>query len=49
MTTTKIDEAREIAAKWYYKELWGWDLEKICTGEERPAFLKSLLIAANGD
>jgi uncharacterized membrane protein YebE (DUF533 family) len=49
MTTTKIGEAREIAAKWYYKELWGWDLEKICTGEERPAFLKSLLVAANGD
>lgn len=49
MATTTIDEAREIAAKWYYKELWGWDLKKICTGVERPAFLKSLLIAANGD
>lgn len=49
MTAQKIGEAREIAAKWYYKELWGWELEKICTGAERPAFLKSLLVAANGD
>ncbi|MEM9272756.1 MAG: TerB family tellurite resistance protein [Cyanobacteria bacterium P01_F01_bin.143] len=46
---TVIDSAREITAKWYYKELWGWQLDKICTGKERPAFLKSLMIAANGD
>ncbi|MDP5338288.1 MAG: hypothetical protein NWQ28_06895 [Nodularia sp. (in: cyanobacteria)] len=53
MTSTisrpEIDPSREITAKWYYKELWGWDLAKICTGKERPAFLKALLIAANGD
>jgi hypothetical protein len=53
MTTTMsisgIEPAREITAKWYYKELWGWDLDKICTGKERPTFLKALLIAANGD
>ncbi len=50
-TTSKpeIGPSREITAKWYYKELWGWDLEKICTGKERPTFLKALLIAANGD
>lgn len=50
-TTSKpeIGPSREIIAKWYYKELWGWDLEKICTGKERPTFLKALLIAANGD
>jgi len=44
-----IDASRELTAKWYYKELWGWDLDKVCTGSERPAFLKSLMIAANGD
>ncbi|NER36670.1 MAG: hypothetical protein F6J93_22250 [Oscillatoria sp. SIO1A7] len=43
---------REIATLWYYKELWGWDLEK--TGSKNPQkdleiFLKTILIAANGD
>ena len=47
--TVTLDAPREITAKWYYKELWGWDLEKICTGAERPTFLKALLTAANGD
>lgn len=47
--TATIEASREITAKWYYKELWGWDLEKICTGAERPTFLKALLTAANGD
>ena len=46
---TTLEAPREITAKWYYKELWGWDLEKICTGAERPTFLKALLTAANGD
>lgn len=44
-----IEPSREITAKWYYNELWGWQLDKICTGKERPTFLKALLIAANGD
>ena len=47
--TTAIGNAREITAKWYYKELWGWDLDEICTGPERGVFLKSLLTCANGD
>ncbi len=47
--TVTLDAPREITAKWYYKELWGWNLEKICTGAERPTFLKALLTAANGD
>ncbi len=49
MPKSGIEPSREITAKWYYKELWGWDLDAICTGKERPTFLKSLLIAANGD
>lgn len=49
VTKSGIGPAREITAKWYYKELWGWDLERVCTGKERPTFLKALLIAANGD
>lgn len=49
MSKSGIGSSREITAKWYYKELWGWNLDKICTGKERPAFLKALLIAANGD
>lgn len=44
-----IEPSREITAKWYYNELWGWKLEKICSGKERPTFLKALLTAANGD
>lgn len=48
-TETSISPTRETIAKWYYNELWGWKLDKICTGKERPTFLKALLIAANGD
>lgn len=44
-----IGKARDITAKWYYKELWGWELDEICTGRERPTFLKALLCCANGD
>lgn len=44
-----IGRARDITAKWYYKELWGWELDEICTGRERPTFLKALLVCANGD
>lgn len=49
MSTTEIGEAREKAAKWYYKEIWGWDIENLPTGEQPPTFLKAQLIAANGD
>jgi uncharacterized membrane protein YebE (DUF533 family) len=38
-----------LTAKWYYKELWGWDLDEICSGPERGTFLKALLCCANGD
>ena len=48
-TEPALGEARERAAKWYYKELWGWDLHEICTGPVRETFLKSLLVCANGD
>ncbi len=44
-----IGKAREMTAKWYYKELWGWDLDEICTSPERGTFLKALLCCANGD
>ncbi len=44
-----IGRAREITAKWYYEELWSWELDEICTGRERPTFLKALLCIANGD
>lgn len=47
--SSDIGRARDLTAKWYYKELWDWDLEKICTGPTREIFLKSLLICANGD
>ncbi|MEB3341881.1 hypothetical protein [Okeania sp.] len=52
---SEIDNIRAIVAKWYYKECWGWDLEKMATAEELAnhidlgPFLKSLLIVANGD
>ncbi len=44
-----IGRARELTAKFYYKELWGWDLDEVCTGPERGTFLKALLVCANGD
>lgn len=50
-----MDNIRAIIAKWYYKECWGWDLDRMPTVEELTnkidlgPFLKSLLIAANGD
>ncbi len=44
-----IGTAREITAKWYYKDLWGWDLNKICEGTVRETLLKSMLVCANGD
>jgi uncharacterized membrane protein YebE (DUF533 family) len=44
-----IGPVREMIAKWYYKDLWGWDLDKICGGNIRSTFLKSLLVCANGD
>ena len=53
--TTEMDYIRGIIAKWYYKECWGWDLDRMSTSEELAnkidlgPFLKSLLIAANGD
>ncbi|NEQ12112.1 MAG: hypothetical protein F6K37_41565, partial [Moorea sp. SIO4E2] len=47
--TPEIDAVREIIAKWYFKELWGWDLGEIPTVEVLATFLKSNLIAANGD
>lgn len=44
-----IGNARTLTAQWYYKELWGWDLEEVCTGPVRGTFLKALLTCANGD
>ncbi|NER25240.1 MAG: DUF533 domain-containing protein [Symploca sp. SIO1B1] len=48
-TTAEIGFAREIIAKWYFKELWDWDLDTIPTDEELSPFLKSNLVVANGD
>lgn len=44
-------EARQRIAKWYYRDLWGWDYEKIPTAfnEEHLSFLKLILLVANGD
>jgi hypothetical protein len=47
--SSDIGIARELTAKWYYKELWDWNLDKICTGPVREVFLKSLMVCANGD
>ncbi|OLT59084.1 hypothetical protein [Moorena bouillonii] len=53
--TTDIAPIRATISKWYYKELWDWDLDKMANVEELSSFielgtfLKSLLIAANGD
>ncbi|NEO36054.1 MAG: DUF533 domain-containing protein [Moorea sp. SIOASIH] len=47
--TPEIDPVREIIAKWYFKELWDWDLGEIPTVEVLSTFLKSNLVAANGD
>lgn len=44
-----LDAIREIAARWYYKEVWGWELDKVATPEELEVFLKAHLIVANGD
>jgi len=45
--------ARKIGVKWYYKELWDWDLDQVSSKnrdrKDHSTFLKSLLIAANGD
>ena len=43
--------ARQRITRWYYQELWGWDLAKIPTDfdEERLSFLKLILAVANGD
>ena len=45
----ETSKARQITAQWYYKELWGWDLDEIVRGPERETFLKALLVCANGD
>ncbi|NEO42235.1 MAG: DUF533 domain-containing protein [Moorea sp. SIOASIH] len=53
--TTDMDPIRATIAKWYLKEIWGWDLDKMAKVEELSnsiqleTMLKSLLIAANGD
>ncbi|HEY6078751.1 MAG TPA: hypothetical protein VIW29_08105 [Polyangiaceae bacterium] len=44
-----IGRARELAARWYYRELWGWQLDDISCGCGRGTFLKALMICANGD
>ncbi|MGR9108351.1 MAG: hypothetical protein ACU843_15635 [Gammaproteobacteria bacterium] len=49
MSQNTIGPARELTAKWYYKELWGWDLESICEGPVRETFLKALMVCAAGD
>lgn len=52
MTTEEMSEARhKRAANWFIKELWGWDFDisKVSTAEEFKLFLKTVLIAANGD
>ncbi|MGR9054185.1 MAG: TerB family tellurite resistance protein, partial [Gammaproteobacteria bacterium] len=49
MSENTIGAARELTAKWYYKELWGWDLDSICEGPVRETFLKSLMVCAAGD
>ncbi|GET43654.1 TerB family tellurite resistance protein [Microseira wollei] len=53
--TSQIDPIRQMALKWYYQELWGpdfGDIDEIGVEEFKEAqiiFLKSLLVAANGD
>ncbi len=53
LSPTDFSSARKIAVKWYYKELWDWDLDNISSQnrdrKDHSTFLKSLLIAANGD
>lgn len=52
MTTKEIEPLRQMAAKWYMKELWGWDSENIMevtSEEERKIIQKTILIAAKGD
>lgn len=52
MTTKELEARRQRAANWYIKELWGWNLGNIAdvaTEEDRKVFLKTILIAANGD
>jgi len=47
--SSEIGIVRDLTAKWYYKELWNWDLDEICIGPVREVFLKSLMVCANGD
>jgi uncharacterized membrane protein YebE (DUF533 family) len=49
MSSSSIGATRELTAKWYYKDLWGWNLQAICEGPVRETFLKSLMVCAAGD
>ncbi len=46
--TPDIGRARTLAASWYYREVWGWQLSDVCS-RGGGTFLKALLVCANGD
>jgi len=47
--STATNKARQLTAKWYYKENWGWDIDEALIDIERKAFHNAILVCANGD
>lgn len=41
--------ARELAASWYFGELWGWSPREVPTPSASGTFIKAALVCANAD